>query len=135
MMIRSSDNFENFSFRWKRKGKDSNMENNGLQIEFEEYIEKLARQVRTEIYPEELKKIYISYQECLKGMQAQTDKLAESAKWMKEQRVAANVDLNSIRDEVEESTKKVEKAIEFFYQGYEKILSEYEEKIIFLNEK
>ena len=111
------------------------MENNGLQIEFEEYIEKLARQVRTEIYPEELKKIYISYQECLKGMQAQTDKLAESAKWMKEQRVAANVDLNSIRDEVEESTKKVEKAIEFFYQGYEKILSEYEEKIIFLNEK
>lgn len=111
------------------------MGSNGLQNEFEEFIQNIIQQVSEEIYLEDLKKIYDSYQECLKGMQSQTKKLSENAVQMKEERQNAAEDLNAMKTEMEESTERVEKALDIFYNGYKEILRQYEEKIVFLNDK
>lgn len=111
------------------------MGNQGLQNEFEEFIQNIIQQVSEEIYLEDLKKIYDSYQECLKGMQTQTKKLSENAIQMKEERQAAANDLSAMKEEMEENTGRVEKALDIFYNGYREILRQYEEKIVFLNHK
>lgn len=111
------------------------MENKELQLALEEYVTKMAKQMKQEFYLEDLKKIYIAYQECLKGMQEHSKKLSDSAILMKEQRIAATVDLKALKSELEESANRVEKAMDTFYQGYGELLEQYEEKIVFLNEK
>lgn len=111
------------------------MGNHGLQNEFEEFIQNIIQQVSEEIYLEDLKKIYDSYQECLKGIQVQTGKLSENAIQMKEERQAAANDLSAMKEEMEENTGRVEKALDIFYNGYREILRQYEEKIVFLNHK
>ena len=109
------------------------MENKDLYVEFEEYVKRMAGQMTREIYMEDLKKIYISYQECLKGMQEHSGKLAECANQMKEQRIVANADLSTLKTNMEESANRVEVAMDLFYQEYRKLLGQYEEKIVFLN--
>ena len=110
------------------------MGKNGLQNEFEEFIKNIIEQVSEEIYLEDLKRIYDSYQECLNGMQTQTKYLSDSAEQIKEERQTVMENMTSVRTEMEENTGRIEKALDIFYSGYKDILRQYEEKIVFLNE-
>ena len=116
-----------------RKGR-KDMGKNGLQNEFEEFIKNIIEQVSEEIYLEDLKRIYDSYQECLNGMQTQTKYLSDSAEQIKEERQTVMENMTSVRTEMEENTGRIEKALDIFYSGYKDILRQYEEKIVFLNE-
>ena len=111
------------------------MAQNELQKDFTQFVGQIIEQINKDIYMEELKSIYDSYMKCLDNLKTESENIAQTGDKMNQNQWEVVDSISDIQKDLTEKTKQIEDALKIFYDGYEKILKQYEDKIVSLNKK
>lgn len=111
------------------------MGQNELQKDFTQFVGQIIEQISKEIYIEDLRKIYDSYIKCLDNLKEEAETFTETGNKIHQNQCEVVDTISDIQRDLEQKTRQIEDALSVFYNGYEKILKQYENKIVSLNKK